>query len=203
MTRSIQHTYRHALRRQPITPLRALNGNIRVLTSQYHTYNCRHALKNTSNSSTHFAPRTTAIPPFISSFSTSSALLKKKDKKGNDSPKSAPSAGGGAGAADATEDPFNFSTLQDGITDAVAKLKDELSKLRAGGRFNPETIEGLKVTVPKGGGGGKESLRLGSLAQVIPKGGRAVMVLVGEEEVCDVFFFFLSLSLAFVRFASL
>lgn len=59
-----------------------------------------------------------------------------------------------------------------------------MSKLRAGGRFNPETIEGLRVNIPTGGGGSKETVRLGSLAQVIPKGGRAVTVLVGEEEVC-------------------
>lgn len=31
----------------------------------------------------------------------------------------------------------------------------------------------------------KESFRLGDLAQVLPKGGRSVVVLVGEKDVCS------------------
>lgn len=73
-----------------------------------------------------------------------------------------------------------MSQLHSGIAAAASRLKDELSKLRAGGRFNTALIEGLKVQL------GKETpdmIRLRDLAQVVPKGGRLVAVLVAEEEV--------------------
>lgn len=66
--------------------------------------------------------------------------------------------------------------LEADIGKAIERLKNDLSKLRAGGRFNPEVLEALRVKV------GKESVRLGDVAQVVPKG-RQVQVLVGEEEV--------------------
>lgn len=53
-------------------------------------------------------------------------------------------------------------------------------KLRAGGRFNPETLENVRVFLAKEG---KATERLGDLAQVLPKGGRSVMLLVGEKDV--------------------
>jgi ribosome recycling factor len=79
------------------------------------------------------------------------------------------------------EDPYDFSTLEDGISKALEKLKNDLSKLRTGGRFNPEVLENLRVHLVKDS---KASERLGDLAQVLPKGGRSLMILVGEKEVC-------------------
>ena len=58
-------------------------------------------------------------------------------------------------------------------------LTHELAKLRAGGRFNPEVIENLRVTLVKGSGATE---RLGDIAQVIAVG-RRVKVVVGEKEV--------------------
>ena len=55
-----------------------------------------------------------------------------------------------------------------------------MSKLRTGGRFNPEVLENIKVHLIKDS---KASERLGVLAQVLPKGGRSVMILVGEKDV--------------------
>ncbi|KAL4802859.1 ribosome recycling factor-domain-containing protein [Aspergillus unguis] len=78
----------------------------------------------------------------------------------------------------AFEDPLDITQLEQGIADAVSRLKDELSKLRMGGRLSPETIEGLRVQLNKGT---KETEKLGELAQVVPKGGRMVTVLVSEE----------------------
>ncbi len=52
--------------------------------------------------------------------------------------------------------------------------------MRTGGRFNPELLENVRVHLVKDS---KGSERLGDLAQVLPKGGRSVMVLVGEKEV--------------------
>jgi hypothetical protein len=58
-------------------------------------------------------------------------------------------------------------------------LKDDLSKLRAGGRFNPELLENLRVQPDKNS---QSKVRLSDVAQVVPKG-RTVQVLVGEKDV--------------------
>lgn len=111
-------------------------------------------------------------------FTSSPALYKKKDKaakKGSNSDvESSPTA--------ATEDPFDLSTLNSGISTAISRLKDDLSKLRAGGRFNTATLEVLKVQLSKDI---QDSVKLGDLAQVVPKGGRMVTILVAEEEVSE------------------
>ncbi|TVY65536.1 Ribosome-recycling factor [Lachnellula suecica] len=77
-----------------------------------------------------------------------------------------------------TDNPFDFGDLEKGIEKAIEKLKNDLSKLRTGGRFNPEVLENLRVGIK---GEGKKMERLGDLAQVLPKG-RVVMVLVGEKD---------------------
>lgn len=78
------------------------------------------------------------------------------------------------------EDPYDFSTLETGIKKALSKLQDDLSKLRTGGRFNPKLLESVRVQLKKDS---KSSFRLGDLAQVIPKGGKSITVLVGEADV--------------------
>jgi ribosome recycling factor len=62
----------------------------------------------------------------------------------------------------------------------MERLTHELSQLRAGGRFNPEKIEVLKVTLQHSDGGNKRTERVKDLAQVIAKG-RNVQVLVHDE----------------------
>jgi ribosome recycling factor len=58
-----------------------------------------------------------------------------------------------------------------------------LSQLRAGGRFNPEQLEELKVQVKEKGEGGKVmSIKIKDLAQVVAKG-RNVSVICHEEDV--------------------
>ncbi|KAJ5727099.1 hypothetical protein N7493_004919 [Penicillium malachiteum] len=107
------------------------------------------------------------------SFGSSPALYKKKEKGKKATSEPEPSTPAG------TEDPFDLSQLNTGVSAAVSRLKDDLSKLRAGGRFNTASIEGLKVQL------GKEShvsFKLRDLAQVVPKGGRMVTVLVSDEE---------------------
>jgi ribosome recycling factor len=80
----------------------------------------------------------------------------------------------------AVEDPNDFSTLEAGIQKILTRLQHELSKLRTGGRFNPELLEGVRVQLKKDN---KQSIRLGDLAQVVPKGGKSIVVLVGEADV--------------------
>ena len=77
------------------------------------------------------------------------------------------------------DDPFDFSTLEADIAAITERLKNDLSKLRAGGRFNPEVLEGLRVQPDKSS---KETVKLNDVAQVIPKG-RSVQILVGEKDV--------------------
>ena len=101
-------------------------------------------------------------------FTTTPTLLKKGGK-----------------AAALADDPADFSALEADIAAAVTRLKDDLSKLRAGGRFNPELLENLRVQPDKSSA---SKVRLSDVAQVVPKG-RTVQVLVGEKDVCYKFLF--------------
>ncbi|KAJ5246960.1 hypothetical protein N7468_001943 [Penicillium chermesinum] len=105
--------------------------------------------------------------------SSTPVLLKKKDKT------KASVAEPPLTSSDASEDPYHLSQLEIGIKTALARLKDDLSNLRAGGRFNTASLEGLKVQLGKDA---HDSIRLRDLAQVVPKGGRVVAILVAEEE---------------------
>ncbi|KAJ5675870.1 hypothetical protein N7462_008767 [Penicillium macrosclerotiorum] len=120
-------------------------------------------------------PLRPGVTPFSRSFINSSVLYKKKDKS---TKKSAPAEYESSTALSA-EDPFDLFQLHTGIAAAVSRLKDELSKLRAGGRFNTASLENLKVQLSKDD---QEAFKLGDLAQVVPKGGRMVTLLVAEEE---------------------
>jgi ribosome recycling factor len=110
----------------------------------------------------------------IRSFTTSVCLHKKGGKAARDerqaSRKEAP-----------VEDPGDFTTLESDIAAAIEQLRDDLSNLRAGGRFNTEVLEDLRVQPDKNS---KQWVRLSDLAQVIPKG-RTVQILVGEKDVCS------------------
>jgi ribosome recycling factor len=114
-------------------------------------------------------------------FSSSASLSKKKDKnkRTDDAVESSSSKKNDSGNDATAPDPFDFSQLHTGISDATARLKEDLQKLRSGGRFNPEVIEQLRVNLVKGS---NETVRLGEVAQVVPKGGRSVVIIVGEED---------------------
>lgn len=113
--------------------------------------------------------------------------MKKKDKAAKSSSSSSSSPSSEEASAD-DSDPFDFTALQQGIDKSLDKLKNDLSKLRTGGRFNPEVLEALRVKLSKDS---KENFRLGDLAQVLPKGGRSIQLLVGEK---DVGFFFCAIN---------
>lgn len=76
-------------------------------------------------------------------------------------------------------DPFDTVALEAGIARAHERLKVDLSKLRAGGRFNSEVVENLHVVLDKSG---KETAKLSDVAQVAAKG-RVLNILVGAKEV--------------------
>lgn len=107
-------------------------------------------------------------------------LYKKKDKsKPAPAPAAAPEPSSSKNGALA-DDPYDLSRVESGIANAVSRLKDDLSKLRVGGRFNNESLESLSVQPNKES---KDTVKLGDLAQVVPKGGRMTTVLAFEEEV--------------------
>lgn len=83
-----------------------------------------------------------------------------------------------------TDDVLDLSGVEQQILKAIEKLTHDLSQLRSGGRLNPEVVEGLKVQLGTSGkdGQGKETLKLGDIAQVVPRG-RMLQVICGEAEV--------------------
>lgn len=109
---------------------------------------------------------------------TNTVLLSKKKDKSKASPAPEPEPKGSKNAA-TSDDPEDLSVVQNGIANAVSRLKDDLSKLRAGGRFNTGAFESLRVHLKEP----KETVKLGELAQVVPRGGRMTTVLVSEEDV--------------------
>jgi ribosome recycling factor len=111
-------------------------------------------------------------------FSQSSITCKKGGKAARDEKHSSAPEN-----SSAVEDPYDFSTLEAGIQKTLTKLQDDLSKLRTGGRFNPELLESVRVQLTKDS---KQSVRLGDLAQVVPKRGKSVVVLVGEADVSGI-----------------
>ncbi|KAJ5612422.1 hypothetical protein N7510_005616 [Penicillium lagena] len=122
-----------------------------------------------------YLPHRPTLPQHSRSFTHSPALYKKKDKPKRSAPPEPESTSNDS----PSDDPFDLSQLHTGIAAAAARLKDDLSKLRAGGRFNTTTLEGLRVHLSKER---NDSVRLGDLAQVVPKGGRTVTVLAADED---------------------
>jgi len=119
---------------------------------------------------------TARIPKTSRSFSTTPSFFKKKGRAEREAEEEAASKSSPVDI----EDPFDFSALNGSLERNIEKLKADLNKLRTGGKFNPETLEDLRVSLNKES---KKSERLGDLAQVVPKG-RTLQVMVGEKDVC-------------------
>ena len=113
------------------------------------------------------------ILPTLRCFTSSPSLNKKKDKN-------PPSSNNNSTPNEASDDVLDLSKLQRDIDNVTRRLGDDLSKLSAGARFITEAIESLRVHLVKGS---KETVKLGELTQIIPKGGRMVTVLAADEEV--------------------
>ena len=107
-------------------------------------------------------------------FSTSLCLAKKGGKAAREEKRASENSENGA-----SDDPFDFTILEADISSIIDRLKSDLSKLRVGGRFNPEAVENLRVQPNKTS---SETLKLSDLAQIIPKG-RTLQIIVGEKDV--------------------
>jgi len=117
----------------------------------------------------------------VRSFHPTPIPLKKTGKANRaQSRDSSPNIEGAVGSTDAGK-AYDFSGLESKILKSIERLTHELSQLRAGGRFNPELLESLKVRPDKGS---NETVRLGDIAQVVPKG-RVISIIASEENVCE------------------
>ncbi|KAI1366231.1 ribosome recycling factor [Xylaria arbuscula] len=154
-------------------------------TSQsiYQRYEQRPLLNST-------APRSLPISSAeVRSFHTSPAQL-KKDKggrgKSNEKPaaasnnnNNAPADEGGKHPQPSSEEPLNFDDVASRLQKHAEHFKAALKKMQTGSRFDPDAIGGLRVTVDKKTG---DAYPLHELAQVVPRGGRSVSLLVHEAE---------------------
>lgn len=114
-------------------------------------------------------------------FTASPALLRKPRKANKAHAQSDPSPPiSQFSGSTPTDDAYDVSALEAQILKAMERLTHELSQLRSGGRLNPEVVESLKVQLGTARAG-KETVRLGHIAQVVPKG-RLLNVMVGEQE---------------------
>lgn len=123
--------------------------------------------------------------PQLRQFSLSSACQKKGGKAAREASRESASSSSLANtpaSSSGSEDPSDFSALEEEIAKTIERLRSDLSKLRSGGRFNPDVLEALRVQLGKGSD--SAVVKLGDVAQVIPKG-RTVQVLVGEQDVCS------------------
>lgn len=89
-------------------------------------------------------------------------------------------------------DPYDHSELERGISQAVARLKDALTKTKDAGRVTSTMLETLEVELNikhpdqskhkgKSEAPHHERARLGDIASVVPKGGRMLQVFAAEE----------------------
>ncbi|KAI3324790.1 ribosome recycling factor [Xylariaceae sp. AK1471] len=77
------------------------------------------------------------------------------------------------------EEPLNFADVKSRLRKHAEHFRASFKKLHTSGRFDPDVIGALRVTVDK-----KEGIvyPLRELAQVVPRGGRAVSLLVHDDE---------------------
>ncbi|KAF9741506.1 hypothetical protein PMIN06_007310 [Paraphaeosphaeria minitans] len=129
-------------------------------------------------------PRTQPAQCRARTFTSSRNVQKKAGKanKANARTDSSPPVSK-AGTSTTTDEAYDLSILESEILRATEQLTHKLSQLRSGGRLNPEVVESLKVQLGSAGkdGDGKETVRLGDIAQVVPRG-RTLNVICGEAE---------------------
>ncbi|KAL5375058.1 hypothetical protein DPSP01_011473 [Paraphaeosphaeria sporulosa] len=128
-------------------------------------------------------PRTPKTQGPARTFTCSPIVQKKAGKTNKANARTDSTPVSKAGTSTATDEAYDLSILESEILRAMEQLTHKLSQLRSGGRLNPEVVESLKVQLGSAGkdGDGKETVRLGDIAQVVPRG-RTLNVLCGEAE---------------------
>lgn len=77
-------------------------------------------------------------------------------------------------------DPLDFTSLLAAFAPQDTHFKAQLQTILHGGRFNPSSLGALPIPV-KSADGTPETFPLGELAQVVPRSGRAISLLVNER----------------------
>ena len=126
------------------------------------------------------APRIAPSPAPCRPFTRPAPLLKNKHKHREPPDDDAAAVESDAQGESPGPDPLDTTELRAGIDEALERLRDRLAGLRAGGRFDPALVEELRVAV---GRKPPAAARLADVAQVIPRRGRSLAVIVGQEEV--------------------
>ncbi|KAI0096108.1 ribosome recycling factor [Nemania sp. FL0031] len=153
---------------------------------------CQHYYQRLSLVST--APKSPLwldLPHSARAFHASPNVYKKKEdkkggKKSNGKAAESSSSNSNSGSPDdghkipqpSPEEPLNFADVEARLSKQAEHSKASLKKLHTGGRFDPEVIGALKVPVDKRG---VVSYPLHELAQVVPRGGRTVSLLVHDD----------------------
>ncbi|KHN96742.1 Ribosome recycling factor domain protein [Metarhizium album ARSEF 1941] len=118
---------------------------------------------------------------------SAAALKKRKIAAASNSP---PATGPPAAAPNA-QDPLDLSSVEAALAPHDAHYRSALRTILHGGRFNPSVLGALPVAVPvaarSGSGSGSASgepstvFPLRELAQVVPRGGRSISLLVNDR----------------------
>ena len=132
-------------------------------------------------------------------FSVSPLLHKKRNKPAakehveDEEPDTSRRKGGSSSPATAdadTVDPLDFSAFLETFGPMDAHFRTQLQSLSHGGRFNPDALGALTVTVksvvPANDGSGTmrtdiQDFPLSELAQVVPRSGRTISLLVNDR----------------------
>ncbi|UKZ75394.1 hypothetical protein TrVFT333_003078 [Trichoderma virens FT-333] len=79
------------------------------------------------------------------------------------------------------EDPLDFSSVTAAYVSIDAHFKAQLQAVLHGGRFNPDALGALAIAI-KDDDGSKVSFPLRELAQIVPRSGRIISLLVNERD---------------------
>lgn len=116
-------------------------------------------------------------PPTARCFSQTTPTLRKK----RDAPSESTSSSSSSPQDAAPEDALDFSSLLAAYAPIDAHFKTQLSNIAHGGRFNPDQLGSLSVPV-KVDGEDMGAFPLSELAQVVPRSGRTISLLVNDRE---------------------
>ncbi|KAK4084556.1 uncharacterized protein Triagg1_1036 [Trichoderma aggressivum f. europaeum] len=139
--------------------------------------------------------RPSHAPSSVRPFSNSAPLLKKRKIAGASnspssrdadsaapSPSPSPSSSSKADHGQPNpEDPLDFSSLTAAYVSIDAHFKAQLQAVLHGGRFNPDALGALSVAI-KDDDGSKVTFPLRELAQIVPRSGRIISLLVNERD---------------------
>ncbi|KAI2602251.1 ribosome recycling factor [Hypoxylon sp. NC1633] len=78
------------------------------------------------------------------------------------------------------EEPLDFADVTSRLRHYDERFREALRRLRTGGRFNPDVVGGVRVT-PDRKNAPETTYPLREIAQIVPRGGRIISLIVHEE----------------------